>query len=157
MFECHTQWNSKCQSTIFIYNHHRQDKGLWICRVVRCSLSSMSMLSYLLSIVYKWKNYTYSLCWLILQGSRDNPATHEVELTTAPSTDNPTHWGQQVHNFYCRTCHLWGYIPFIGLASWVCFSTHPFVGLLSKFFICREPSMLLPTTWKSVLAYSFSK
>ncbi|XP_058112684.1 protein arginine N-methyltransferase PRMT10 [Magnolia sinica] len=30
------------------------------------------------------------------RGSSSNPATQEVELTTAPSTDNPTHWGQQV-------------------------------------------------------------
>eukprot|EP00262_Sarcandra_glabra_P019177 TRINITY_DN7139_c0_g1_i1.p1 TRINITY_DN7139_c0_g1~~TRINITY_DN7139_c0_g1_i1.p1 ORF type:complete len:380 (+),score=53.78 TRINITY_DN7139_c0_g1_i1:118-1257(+) len=30
------------------------------------------------------------------RGSRDNPARNEVELSTAPSTDNPTHWGQQV-------------------------------------------------------------
>ncbi|KAJ8640572.1 hypothetical protein MRB53_017266 [Persea americana] len=34
------------------------------------------------------------------RGSRDNPATQEVELTTAPSTDNPTHWGQQVFLFH---------------------------------------------------------
>ncbi|GLJ35076.1 hypothetical protein SUGI_0705680 [Cryptomeria japonica] len=30
------------------------------------------------------------------QGSASSPATRVVELTTAPSTDNPTHWGQQV-------------------------------------------------------------
>ncbi|KAK9082821.1 hypothetical protein Scep_029292 [Stephania cephalantha] len=27
---------------------------------------------------------------------RDSPATQEIELTTAPSVDNGTHWGQQV-------------------------------------------------------------
>ncbi|OAE29172.1 hypothetical protein AXG93_1862s1300 [Marchantia polymorpha subsp. ruderalis] len=31
-----------------------------------------------------------------LQGSPTDPADHEVELTTAPSTDETTHWGQQV-------------------------------------------------------------
>ncbi|KAF8393258.1 hypothetical protein HHK36_021499 [Tetracentron sinense] len=30
------------------------------------------------------------------RGSRENPARHEIELTTAPSIDNGTHWGQQV-------------------------------------------------------------
>uniref|UniRef100_A0A0D6R564 Protein arginine N-methyltransferase PRMT10 n=1 Tax=Araucaria cunninghamii TaxID=56994 RepID=A0A0D6R564_ARACU len=30
------------------------------------------------------------------RGNSSSPATHEVELTTAPSIDNPTHWGQQV-------------------------------------------------------------
>ncbi|KAM0944874.1 putative methyltransferase [Dioscorea sansibarensis] len=29
------------------------------------------------------------------RGSTQNPAKNEVELTTAPSEDNPTHWGQQ--------------------------------------------------------------
>ncbi|KAG6549207.1 hypothetical protein Mapa_009193 [Marchantia paleacea] len=30
------------------------------------------------------------------KGSPSDPADHEVELTTAPSTDETTHWGQQV-------------------------------------------------------------
>ncbi|XP_042493117.1 protein arginine N-methyltransferase PRMT10 [Macadamia integrifolia] len=30
------------------------------------------------------------------RGNKDNPARREVELTTAPSLDNGTHWGQQV-------------------------------------------------------------
>ncbi|KAK9101919.1 hypothetical protein Sjap_019173 [Stephania japonica] len=30
------------------------------------------------------------------RGSKDSPATQEIELTTAPSVDNGTHWGQQV-------------------------------------------------------------
>ncbi|KAF8406976.1 hypothetical protein HHK36_006097 [Tetracentron sinense] len=30
------------------------------------------------------------------RGSRENPARNEIELTTAPSVDNGTHWGQQV-------------------------------------------------------------
>ncbi|XP_043703077.1 protein arginine N-methyltransferase PRMT10-like [Telopea speciosissima] len=30
------------------------------------------------------------------RGSKDNPARREIELTTAPSLDNGTHWGQQV-------------------------------------------------------------
>ncbi|KAK9141640.1 hypothetical protein Syun_011040 [Stephania yunnanensis] len=30
------------------------------------------------------------------RGSRDSPATQEIELTTAPSVDDGTHWGQQV-------------------------------------------------------------
>ncbi|XP_008785266.2 protein arginine N-methyltransferase PRMT10 [Phoenix dactylifera] len=30
------------------------------------------------------------------RGSVQNPAMHEIELTTAPSVDNTTHWGQQV-------------------------------------------------------------
>ncbi|KAF5175289.1 arginine N-methyltransferase PRMT10 [Thalictrum thalictroides] len=30
------------------------------------------------------------------RGSRANPARQEIELTTAPSQDNGTHWGQQV-------------------------------------------------------------
>ncbi|XP_077211280.1 protein arginine methyltransferase 10 [Tasmannia lanceolata] len=30
------------------------------------------------------------------RGSRENPARREVELTTAPSTENTTHWGQQL-------------------------------------------------------------
>ncbi|KAL5729499.1 type I protein arginine methyltransferase [Ranunculus cassubicifolius] len=30
------------------------------------------------------------------RGSRENPATHEIELSTAPSVDHGTHWGQQV-------------------------------------------------------------
>ncbi|KAJ4708324.1 Protein arginine N-methyltransferase [Melia azedarach] len=30
------------------------------------------------------------------RGSREDPAQQEIELTTAPSTDNGTHWGQQV-------------------------------------------------------------
>lgn len=61
--------------------------------------------------------YAFSLFWLILQGSRDNPATQEVELTTAPSTDNPTHWGQQVHILHYQTYYHRGFLPVIGLAS----------------------------------------
>lgn len=34
------------------------------------------------------------------RGNKGNPATKEIELTTAPSTDNPTHWGQQVFLFH---------------------------------------------------------
>lgn len=30
------------------------------------------------------------------QGRRDDPAQQEIELTTMPSVDNGTHWGQQV-------------------------------------------------------------
>ncbi|KAI8023555.1 Protein arginine N-methyltransferase PRMT10 [Camellia lanceoleosa] len=30
------------------------------------------------------------------RGSKENPAQHEIELTTAPSEDYSTHWGQQV-------------------------------------------------------------
>ncbi|XP_047330570.1 protein arginine N-methyltransferase PRMT10-like [Impatiens glandulifera] len=30
------------------------------------------------------------------RGSQDNPAAKEIELTTAPSEENGTHWGQQV-------------------------------------------------------------
>ncbi|OVA00495.1 Protein arginine N-methyltransferase [Macleaya cordata] len=30
------------------------------------------------------------------RGSKENPARHEIELTTAPSEENGTHWGQQV-------------------------------------------------------------
>lgn len=30
------------------------------------------------------------------QGSKDDPAQQEIELTTAPSLENITHWGQQV-------------------------------------------------------------
>ncbi|XP_065851052.1 protein arginine N-methyltransferase PRMT10 [Euphorbia lathyris] len=30
------------------------------------------------------------------RGRREDPAKHEIELTTAPSIDNGTHWGQQV-------------------------------------------------------------
>ncbi|PSS20903.1 Protein arginine N-methyltransferase [Actinidia chinensis var. chinensis] len=30
------------------------------------------------------------------RGSKENPAQHEIELTTAPSEDHGTHWGQQV-------------------------------------------------------------
>ncbi|KAK9140351.1 hypothetical protein Scep_010032 [Stephania cephalantha] len=30
------------------------------------------------------------------RGSRDSPTTQEIELTTAPSVDNGTHWGQQL-------------------------------------------------------------
>ncbi|KMZ71529.1 Arginine N-methyltransferase family protein [Zostera marina] len=30
------------------------------------------------------------------RGSQSNPAQHEIELSTAPSRNNPTHWGQQV-------------------------------------------------------------
>lgn len=30
------------------------------------------------------------------RGNQSNPAQHEIELSTAPSRDNPTHWGQQV-------------------------------------------------------------
>lgn len=30
------------------------------------------------------------------RGRREDPAQQEIELTTAPSTDNGTHWGQQV-------------------------------------------------------------
>lgn len=33
------------------------------------------------------------------RGSESSPATRVVELTTAPSIDNPTHWGQQVFLF----------------------------------------------------------
>ena len=33
---------------------------------------------------------------LVLQGRKEDPAQQEVELTTAPSVDNGTHWGQQV-------------------------------------------------------------
>jgi len=33
---------------------------------------------------------------LLFQGSTQNPALHEVELTTAPSVEDSTHWGQQV-------------------------------------------------------------
>lgn len=38
------------------------------------------------------------LTWinLITQGSSKNPAQSEIELTTAPSYDSGTHWGQQV-------------------------------------------------------------
>ncbi|KAF2317993.1 hypothetical protein GH714_041319 [Hevea brasiliensis] len=31
-----------------------------------------------------------------LRGRRDDPAKQEIELTTAPSIDNATHWGQPV-------------------------------------------------------------
>ncbi|XP_057968207.1 protein arginine N-methyltransferase PRMT10 [Malania oleifera] len=34
------------------------------------------------------------------QGSLDNPAEKVIELTTAPSIDNGTHWGQQVFLFH---------------------------------------------------------
>ncbi|KAG1330095.1 protein arginine N-methyltransferase PRMT10 [Cocos nucifera] len=34
------------------------------------------------------------------RGSMQNPAMHEIELTTAPSIDNTTHWGQQVFLLY---------------------------------------------------------
>jgi len=30
------------------------------------------------------------------QGRSEDPAEHEIELTTAPSVDYGTHWGQQV-------------------------------------------------------------
>lgn len=30
------------------------------------------------------------------QGSKEDPAEQEIELTTAPSIENGTHWGQQV-------------------------------------------------------------
>lgn len=30
------------------------------------------------------------------QGSKNDPAQQEIELTTAPSLENITHWGQQV-------------------------------------------------------------
>jgi hypothetical protein len=33
---------------------------------------------------------------VMLQGSPSDPADQIVELTTAPSTDDITHWGQQV-------------------------------------------------------------
>ncbi|GKV06424.1 hypothetical protein SLEP1_g18323 [Rubroshorea leprosula] len=32
----------------------------------------------------------------VVQGRRGNPARQEIELTTASSVDNGTHWGQQV-------------------------------------------------------------
>lgn len=32
----------------------------------------------------------------LFQGSGENPAMHKIELTTAPSVENSTHWGQQV-------------------------------------------------------------
>ncbi|XP_068652979.1 protein arginine N-methyltransferase PRMT10-like [Aristolochia californica] len=35
------------------------------------------------------------------RGSKDDPARHVIELTTAPSTDDPTHWGQQVFLLQC--------------------------------------------------------
>ena len=40
------------------------------------------------------------------QGRSDNPAQQEIELTTAPSLDSSTHWGQQVcitehRKFFC--------------------------------------------------------
>ncbi|XP_010925253.1 protein arginine N-methyltransferase PRMT10 [Elaeis guineensis] len=34
------------------------------------------------------------------RGSMQNPAMHKIELTTAPSVDNTTHWGQQVFLLY---------------------------------------------------------
>ncbi|KAL5836082.1 hypothetical protein ACOSQ4_015579 [Xanthoceras sorbifolium] len=34
------------------------------------------------------------------RGSKEDPAQKEIELTTAPSIDNGTHWGQQVFLFY---------------------------------------------------------
>lgn len=35
----------------------------------------------------------------LFQGSKQNPAMHDIELTTAPNEENPTHWGQQVCSF----------------------------------------------------------
>lgn len=50
------------------------------------------VLSYCLSR----NNRSLKLQCLIYQGSEQNPAIQEVELTTAPSADQGTHWGQQV-------------------------------------------------------------
>lgn len=33
---------------------------------------------------------------LVPQGSKENPAEQEIELTTEPSENDSTHWGQQV-------------------------------------------------------------
>ncbi|CAJ1363683.1 unnamed protein product [Effrenium voratum] len=33
-------------------------------------------------------------------GSKENPAKEEVQLTTAPTTETATHWGQQLFGFY---------------------------------------------------------
>ena len=45
---------------------------------------------------------------LVPKGSKENPAQQEIELTTAPSEDYSTHWGQQVRtinleNIFCVT------------------------------------------------------
>ncbi|TMW96398.1 protein arginine N-methyltransferase PRMT10 [Solanum lycopersicum] len=37
------------------------------------------------------------------RGRKENPAKNEIELTTAPSEDLGTHWGQQVFLFYPST------------------------------------------------------
>ena len=39
---------------------------------------------------------------LVPKGSEENPAQQEIELTTAPSEDYRTHWGQQVCNINCE-------------------------------------------------------
>ena len=38
----------------------------------------------------------FSLFLVVNQGRTEDPAQQEIELTTAPSTNNGTHWGQQV-------------------------------------------------------------
>ncbi|CAL5397104.1 unnamed protein product [Camellia sinensis] len=41
------------------------------------------------------------------RGSKENPAQHEIELTTAPSEDYSTHWGQQdIGPFGAASCKL---------------------------------------------------
>lgn len=56
----------------------------------------MDLLDGLMSIFeVDWISYNQNLCFWPSQGSPSSPA-NEVELTTAPSIDNSTHWGQQV-------------------------------------------------------------
>lgn len=56
----------------------------WILSIACCFLKVPWLLIYCIFVV------------LLFQGRSESPATSEVELSTAPSAENPTHWGQQV-------------------------------------------------------------
>ena len=52
---------------------------------------------------------TLTRCYYLFffQGRKEDPAQQEIELTTAPSEQHCTHWGQQVHTYTPSNCFVY--------------------------------------------------
>lgn len=102
LLNCHCGWHPWSQWKCFFVNYFRKHKTLWVWGMVWCSFSGMLILDV---PFYYWTNifvldlnllYASYRVFFMNQGSKDDPAQQEIELTTAPSLENITHWGQQV-------------------------------------------------------------
>lgn len=104
LFNCYCGWYKGNQIKVFFVNNHGKHEAVWVWRVVWCSFSGK--LLYVVSFNGRRAlnyNVSNSFLFFILKGRSEDPAEQEIELTTAPSVDYNTHWGQQV----CATLICW--------------------------------------------------